>query len=148
MRTSRFIPSLASTLLLTSCLGSLEPDIDDIVLDMEVDKTTVSTGESVRVTLTATNQGSKVITLNGPAECLLYFEVYSETSGSPVYRLDNHCSGNVVSEQLAEGETKVQSFVWSARSDAGERVPSGRYAIRGLARLTYSPQAVLIILVE
>ena len=149
MRVPGWIGPIAGLLVLTSCFSSLEPDIDSIVLDMEVDRTTVSFGEVLTVTLTATNQGPRVVTLSGPSECLLYFEVYPESSGGgPVYRSINHCAGGIVTEELAEGETKRQTFTWDASTDAGARVPSGRYAIRGLARVTYSPQAILIVLVE
>jgi hypothetical protein len=125
-------------LLAASC--RLGDSGDDIAINVEVgvDKDPLPIDESMTITVTARNVGSGPITLTGPSNCLLYAEVL-DNSGQRVWQSLGTCEGSNVTEELAVDATKVQTITWFGTNDAGARLASGLYYIRGVARLTGAP---------
>lgn len=121
-----------------SCSLDVPSNVDTINVFVGVDLDgALQVGDSVTITVTARNVGVDPLTLNGPSDCLLYAEVVNSL-GSVVWRSNtpSNCGGNIVNVDLVVGVDRVQTFVWRGTSDAGERVSSGYYQVRGAARLT------------
>lgn len=145
----RQLVGACAALLATSC--SLEPIVEpgSVNVFIEVDKVTLPLGESVTITVTARNVSNDPVTLTGPSDCLLYVDVI-DSQGVVVWHSNGGCSGNTVTESLASGQGKVQTFVWNGASLAGGRVNGGFYLVRGVARTagTWSTGPSLSIAVE
>jgi hypothetical protein len=129
-------------LLIATLLGSCSLDDGEhssVALTLEVDKVDLPPGESMRVTAIARNIGSRTITLSGPADCLIYIEVRPEVGSQVLYNSSTGCSGASVTEELEPAAQKIQTIDWQGQSDAGIRVPSGNYILRGIVRVTNDP---------
>lgn len=137
MRFRRVMGAWLAALLATSCSLGSTADAGSINLYLEVDKGTLPVGESMTITVTARNVGYDVLTLTGPSDCLLYIEVLNN-QGIVVWNSNGGCTGSTVTEDLAVGRDKVQSFTWNGSNLAGARLSSGFYHIRGVARVTGS----------
>jgi hypothetical protein len=123
-----------AAVLATSCSLGGPAEASSIDLNLEVDNATLHTDEFMTITLTARNVGYDPLTLAGPSGCLLYVEVLS-SQGSVVWS-NGSCAGSTVTEEIAAGEVKIQSFTWDGSGLAGARLASGPYRIRGVARVT------------
>ena len=125
----------AAALLATSC--SLEPVVEagSVNVSVEVDRVELPLGQSVTVTVTALNVGNDPVTLTGPSDCLLYVDIIN-TQGLVVWHSNGACSSNTVTESIAAGRNKIQTFVWSGTDLSGVRVTAGFYLVRGVARTT------------
>ena len=133
MRFRQLVGAFAAALLATSCSLGPESEAGSINVFVEVDKNTVPSGESVTITVTARNVGNDPLTLSGPSDCLLFTEIL-DTMGQLVWNSNTGCAGSTVTEDLAAGEEKVQSFIWNGMNLTGTQVPGGFYVIRGIAR--------------
>ena len=134
MRLRQLVRACAAVLLATSCSLGSENDATSIDVFVEVDKNTVPRGESVTITVTARNVSNEPLTLVGPSDCLLFTEILN-TQGQLEWNSNTGCTGSTVTESLAAGQEKVQSFVWNGINLQGTQVPGGFYVIRGIARL-------------
>lgn len=120
----------------TSCkLGDATEDTGSINLYIEVDKPTLAIGETMTITVLARNVGFDPLSLTGQSDCLLYVEVLNN-QGQVVWHSNGGCSGSVVTEEIAPGADKVQSFTWGGSNLAGARLGAGFYHVRPIARLT------------
>jgi len=122
-------------LLASSCSLGGPVDAGSINVYIEADKTTLPIGESLTATVRARNVGFDPLTLTGPSDCLLYIEVLNN-QGSVVWHSNGSCFGSTVTEEIAPGQDKIQSFTWNGTNLAGARVAAGFYHIRGVARVT------------
>jgi hypothetical protein len=126
---------LLATLTTLSC-NSLEtaPDTERLTILTALDKFTLSLDETMAITITVHNVGFDPLVLTGASDCLIYIEVRN-TDGERPYTSASQCSGNNVTEEIAPGEERIQSFIWDGRTNAGIRVPSGHYLIRPVVML-------------
>ncbi|HEX6317072.1 MAG TPA: hypothetical protein VFZ73_19505 [Gemmatimonadaceae bacterium] len=130
----------ALVVLGSSCsLGDPE-DNASLNVFVAVDKSTLPTGESMTITVTARNVGYDALTLTGPADCLTFVDVL-DSQGTVVWNSSGQCGGATVTEELAPGENYTESIVWSGSNEAGARLGAGYYLIRPVARLTGAPYA-------
>lgn len=130
----RWMAGLAG-IALAAAACSLEPDhVSSVNVFVSVDRAVLGDGQLMTVTITARNVGYGAITLSGPSDCLLYIEVL-DPQGNVVYHSNGACSGQTVTEELAPGEDKVQSFVWNGSNLAGAKLTAGFYHVRGVARV-------------
>lgn len=135
MRFRHVIGACALAVLSTSCSLGDVTDAGSINLYVEVDKSTLSVGETMAITVTARNVGFEPLSLTGQSNCLLYVEVLNN-QGQVVWNSNTACAGAVVSEEVAAGAEKVQSFTWDGTNQAGGRLGAGFYHIRPVARVT------------
>lgn len=126
---------LVAALAAGSCGDPWGTDDGKIALYVEVDRSIIGQGETLTMVLTARNIGSNTVTLSGPSDCLLYFEVLNK-EGVTVYNQAEECSGGATSVTIAAGEDLERTLTWQAQGRSGSRVPLGYYLIRGIARLT------------
>lgn len=125
---------LLTAMALVSCGDPWGTDDGKIALYIEVDRTVIGQDESLTMTLTARNIGSEDVTLSGPEDCLLFYEVLN-TNGTNVYSLTDECVGAATTVTLAAGADLVRTLVWQAQGRNGTRVGQGYYFIRAIARL-------------
>jgi hypothetical protein len=140
VRLRHVLGACSLALLATSCSLSDNSDSGSINIYVGVDKSTLPVGESMTITVTARNVGYAPLTLSGPSDCLLFLEILN-TTGLVIWRSNVACAPNTVTETIEPGENKVQSFAWTGVNEAGARLASGIYHIRGIARLTSSAYA-------
>ncbi|HWP03847.1 MAG TPA: hypothetical protein VNL96_10350 [Gemmatimonadaceae bacterium] len=138
MRRMILIAMVALASLLGSC-DPLAPGGSGVELYLELDKTTLPVGETMTILARARNVGVKTITLAGPRDCLIYFEVFA-SGGAKVYTSDV-CSGPMVTEELQPDEEKPQVFVWDGSSNSGIRLGTGIYMLRAVVRVQNDPYA-------
>ena len=122
-------------LLATACSLGNSADAGSMNLYAATDKSTLLVGDSMTITVTARNVGYDPITLTGPSDCLLYIEVLSAQVGV-VWHSNGGCIGSTVTEELVPGQDKVQTFIWKGTDLGGDRLSSGFYQIRAVARVT------------
>ncbi len=135
MRFRRVLGAWMVALLATSCSLGGPADAGSINLYLEVDDSQLTVGvDSMTITATARNVGFDPLTLTGPSDCLLYVEVL-DRQGTVVWGTNRVC-GSMVTEELAAGQEKIQSFVWKGYNFAGGVLSPGLYYIRGVARVT------------
>jgi hypothetical protein len=135
----RLLPVLAGALL-ASCSLEIAPNTSNIIVTIAVDKGTLLLDESVLITVRAQNVGYDVITLTGPSACLMYVQIRSTETGVLVHDSAADCSGTTVTEEIAPGEERTQTFSWDGLSDGGARAVAGFYSIRGIVRVTGDPR--------
>ena len=135
VRFRQLVEACVAALLATSC--SLEPsgEAGSVNVSIEVDKVELPSGQSVTVTVTALNVGNDPVTLTGPSDCLLYVDILN-SQGLVVWHSNAACSSSTVTESLAAGRNKIQSFVWNGTGLSGLPVSAGYYLVRGVARTT------------
>jgi hypothetical protein len=126
----------ALTLAAVSC--SLDTPLDagapEVLIELSDDQLTVGQ-ESITITVTLRNVGYGSLTLTGPSDCLLFAEVLTP-QGTPVWSSNTGCAGGSVTEEIASGETKTQSFSWAGTNTLGQGLAAGLYIVRGVARTT------------
>jgi len=89
--------------------------------------------------VTARNVGYTPLQLTGPRDCLGYVEIFSP-QGTLVWTSgQSTCQGATVTEDIAAGQAKVQSFPWDGSNLAGAALGPGLYLVRGVARTPGSP---------
>jgi len=112
------------------------------ILDIQLSLSTgtLMSGQTMNITVTARNSGEELLTLNGPATCLLAIRILN-SSGAVVYNSDRNCSGATVSAQVGGGEQRTQAFAWDGSSNSGVRLPSGLYSVEGVVLLAGNPHA-------
>lgn len=139
MRLRHVIGAFTLALMATSCSLGDSDDAGSITVDLDINPGTLPIDETMTISVLARNVGSTPLTLSGPGDCLLYIEVL-DTQGQIVWQSNSAgaCTGAIVTEEIAPGASKVQTFTWNGTSLAGARLPSGFYFIRGIARLTPS----------
>lgn len=140
----------ALALAAVSCSLEVEPTgAGSINVFIDVSDSQLTVGqESVILTVTARNVGNKVLTLTGPANCLLFVEV-RDTQGTLVWDSNGTCQGATVTEELAVGADRVQSVTWNGTNLAGAPLAPGNYNVRAVARVTggayVSPAATIAL---
>lgn len=136
MRFRHVISACTLALLSTSCSLGGTDDARSINVFVEVNDPQLTVGqESITITVTAQNVGFDPLTLTGPSDCLVYFEVFS-SQGALVATSNNNCQGSTVTEEIAAGLAKTQSFPWDGTNTAGAGLAPGLYLVRGVARTT------------
>jgi hypothetical protein len=137
VRFRHLIGACVLALLSTSCSLGDPVDAGSINVFVEVDDPQLTVGqESINVTVTARNVGYDPLTLTGLSDCLVFFEVF-DSQGAVVWSSNNSsCQGATVTEEIAAGMAKVQSFQWDGRNTAGAGLAPGLYLLRGVARTT------------
>jgi len=131
----RHVPGvLALALAAVSC--SLDTPLDagapEVLIELSDDQLTVGQ-ESITITVTLRNVGYGAVTLTGPSDCLLFAEALTQ-QGSQVWSSNAGCSGANVTEEIASGQTKTQSFSWGGTNTLGQGLAAGVYVVRGVAR--------------
>lgn len=135
VRLRQVIGAGAVAVLAAACSLGDPADAGSVIVDIETDRGTLAFDEIMSITVTARNVGYDPYTLTGPSDCLLYMEVL-DTSGQVVWHSNGACTGGTVTESVAPGGNKVQTFTWDGTNLAGARLASGYYLIRGVARVT------------
>lgn len=140
MRLRHVIAASSLALLATSCSLGDTVDAGSINVFVEVNDSQLTVGEeTITITVTARNVGYDALQLTGPSDCLVYVEIFN-SQGSMVWTSgQNTCQGATVTETVAAGEAKVQSFPWNGTNTAGAGLPPGLYLVRGVARTAGSP---------
>ena len=142
----------ACALALASVSCSLDVDsvgANAINVFIEVSDAQLTVGqETVTLTVTARNVGDRDITLTGPANCLLFIEI-RDPRGLLVWDSNASCQGGTVTETLAVGADRIQTFTWDGTNTAGAPLAPGPYNIRAVARVTsgayVSPAATIAL---
>jgi hypothetical protein len=138
VRIRNVIRTCVVALLLTSCSLGDPVDTPSLNVFVEVDDPQLTVGqESITITVSARNVGYSTLTLTGQTGCLLYVEVFNP-QGTVVWNTQSSCSGGTVTEEIAVGENKVQSFTWDGSNLGGGLLPAGLYLLRGAARTSGS----------
>ena len=120
MRFRHVLGACALALAAVSCSLEVDPmgaTAINVFIDVSDAQLTVGQ-ETITLTVTARNVGDKVLTLTGPANCLLFIEV-RDTQGSLVWDSNASCQGTTVTEELAVGVDRVQTFTWNGTNLAG-----------------------------
>jgi len=127
----------ASLLALSTATCSLgdSTDAGSINVFVAVDDSQLTVGEeTINFTVTARNVGYDALTLTGPSDCLLYVEIFN-SQGSMVWSsVQGSCVGATVTEEIAAGQAKDQTFPWTGVNVAGAYLAPGLYLVRGVAR--------------
>ena len=126
---------LAGMVLASGCSLGDSQDAGSVNLYLEVDKSTLGVGDSVKITVTARNVGFDPLTLTGPSDCLLYVEIRNQQN-TVIWHSNGNCSGSNVTEQLDAGQDAVKVITWYGVNLAGSRPLGGYYTVRGIARVT------------
>jgi hypothetical protein len=126
---------LAGVLLASACSLGDPADAGSINLYLAVDKSTLATGDSMEITVTARNVGFDPVTLTGPSDCLLYVEIV-DGRNNVIWHSNGNCPGPNVTEELVAGQDKVKVITWYGVNLAGSRPLGGYYSVRGVARVT------------
>lgn len=141
MRLRHVAGACSLALLSMSCSLGDTVDAGSINVFVEVNDSQLTVGEeTITITVTARNVGYNPLQLTGPSDCLVYVEIFSPqgtlvwTSGT-----QNTCQGATVTEDIAAGQAKVQSFPWDGSNTAGAPLGAGLYLVRGVARTPGSP---------
>ena len=137
MRFRHVLGACALALATVSCSLEVEPTgASSINVFIDVSDAQLTVGqESVTLTVTARNVGNRIITLTGPANCLLFVEV-RDTQGTLVWDSNGSCQGTTVTEELAVGAERVQAVTWNGTNLAGAPLAPGNYIVRAVARVT------------
>ena len=137
MRFRHVLGACSLALAAVSCSLEVEPTGSALInVFIEVSDAQLTVGqETITLTVTARNVGEEVITLTGPANCLLFIEV-RDTQGSLVWDSNASCQGSIVTETLAVGADRIQSFTWNGTNTAGAPLAPGLYNVRAIARVT------------
>jgi hypothetical protein len=121
-------------LLFTSCSLGDSADTRSINVFLNVDKSVLPVGESLTIITTAKNVGYDPLNLTGPSNCLLWVEILS-SAGQVIWRSDTQCSSTSVTETLAPGEEKSQTFLWPGTNQEGGQL-FGDFHLQPVARLS------------
>ena len=136
MRLRHAIAASTLALLATSCSLGDSVDAGSINIFVEVNDAQLTVGEeTITITVTARNVGYDPLELTGPSDCLVYVEIFN-SQGLLVWTSNqsSRCQGAIVTEAVAAGESKVQSFQWDGTNLAGAALSVGLYLVRGAAR--------------
>jgi uncharacterized repeat protein (TIGR01451 family) len=127
--------ALLLALSTASCSLGDSVDAGSINVFVAVDDAQLTVGEeTITFTVTARNVGYDPLTLTGPSDCLLYVEIFN-TQGTMVWSsVQGSCQGATVTEEIAAGQSKDQSFPWNGVNVAGAYLAPGLYLVRGVAR--------------
>lgn len=134
MRLRHVIGAGSLALLFASCSLGDSADTRSINVFVEVDKSTLPIGESMTIITRAKNVGYDPLTLSGPSNCLLWVEILN-SQGQVVWRSDTQCSSTSVTETLAPGQEKSQTFTWAGTNQDGGQL-HGDYHIQPVVRLS------------
>lgn len=135
MQLRHVVGACVLALLATSCSLGDTAESSPINVFIEVDKAVLPIGESMTITVTTRNVGFDPLTLTGPSDCLMFVDVL-DTQGNVVWNSNGSCTGSTVTEAVAPGQDKAQSFSWDGTNQIGARLASGFYHIRPVARVT------------
>ena len=139
VRFRNVIAASSLALLATSCSLGDPMDAGSVNVYLSTDKATLPIGESMTITVRTVNVGNDPLTLTGPSNCLMYVEVLNN-QGQSVWNSNVSCvPGPTVTEEIAPGLDKVQSFVWDGTNLGGGRLTAGFYHIRAVALVTGAP---------
>jgi hypothetical protein len=141
----RRLISLTGATVLLAC-GTTGPP--DLAIRVTLDRGVLVRGDTMTVTVTATNVGARTITLVGSSSCLLEFEVWRgpELVQDPSARL---CTMDLLLLPLSPGETEVRHFKWRGTGTDGQALAPGSYEVRGISRLEGSgPVASPMVVLE
>jgi len=150
VRFRRVLAACALALATVSCSLEVAPTgSSSINVFIDVSDAQLTVGqETITLTVTARNVGNKIITLTGPANCLLFVEV-RDTQGLLVWDSTGSCQGGSVTEELAIGAERVQSVTWNGTNQTGAPLAPGNYTVRAVARVTggayVSPSATIAL---
>jgi uncharacterized repeat protein (TIGR01451 family) len=127
--------ALLLALSTASCSLGDSVDAGSINVFVAVDDAQLTVGEeTITFTVTARNVGYDPLTLTGPSDCLLHVEIFN-TQGTMVWSsVQGSCQGATVTEEIAAGQSKDQSFPWNGVNVAGAYLAPGLYLVRGVAR--------------
>lgn len=123
---------LASVLIAAGCGDILGGS--DLVLSVTVSDTLVGPDRPTRVTLTAVNDGDAVAWGQGSSSCQLTAVV--RVDGKDYAISTRPCTGNLVLQGAAGGETLTEQFEWQGAylvGDAVAQLPAGPYHLYALA---------------
>lgn len=134
MTVRRLLRSLLAAMAVVSCGDPWGTDDGKIALYVEVDRAVIAQGEELTITATARNIGSQAVTLSGPSDCLLFYEVL-DSDGATVYSMADECTGGTTTVTIEAGADFERILKWQAQGRAGLRVEPGHYIIRAVARL-------------
>ncbi len=134
MRLRHVIGAGSLALLLISCSLGDSADTRSINVFVEVDKSVLPIGESLTIITRAKNVGYDPLTLTGPSNCLMWVEILT-SAGQVIWRSDTQCSSTSVTETLAPGAEKSQTFIWPGTNQDGGQL-SGDFHLQPVARLS------------
>lgn len=136
MRFRHLLGAAVLALAAGSCSLNVDPtDAGTLNVFIDISDSQLTVGqESITITVTARNVGDDPLTLTGPANCLLFVEV-REIQGTLVWDSNGTCQGTIVTETLAVGAERVQSFTWNGTNLAGAPLAPGLYNVRAVARV-------------
>jgi hypothetical protein len=139
VRLRHVIGACSLALLSMSCSLGDTVDAGSINVFVEVNDSQLTVGEeTITITVTARNVGYDPLQLTGPSDCLVFAEIFN-SQGSLVWTSgQSTCQGATVTQDVAAGQAKVQSFQWDGTNLAGAGLAPGLYLVRGVARTTGS----------
>ena len=136
VRFRHVLGACALALATASCSLGNATDAGTINVYLDVNDSQLTVGqESIIITVTARNVGYSSLSLTGPSDCLLFVEVRDQ-QGNVVWSSNGGCTGAQVTQEIAAGADKVQSFTWNGSNNGGGLLAPGLYNIRAVARVT------------
>ena len=121
-------------LALCSCSLDTPVSSQPVLINIEVDKTTIAIGDSAVFMVSVRNISNAAVSLHGQSSCLTYIEAF-DGQDIRVFGTNDSCSGQVTTVPIEPGATARMSMSWDGRSSAGARVSAGLYTVRAVAVL-------------
>jgi hypothetical protein len=113
-----------------------EPTVSDrgVRVTLDIDRAILHPGDSAHVTVTATNHGSRRVTINANG-CPAVFSV-RDPAGQASTPPPSLCAAHLVLRELAPGESHVFRYSWAGTvlrngTPSGVALPAGVYQLRG-----------------
>jgi hypothetical protein len=109
MPLSRYVVALL--LFLVACDGATDPGVR-LINQVAIDRTRLVPGDTMRVSVTITNQTLHAVTVQGSGSCFVVFDVLDAT-GAVVYPRGRVCTADLVSQTFAPLTTVAIDFKWT-----------------------------------
>ena len=134
-----------SIALLVLALGCSAPGVEttveatELMVTVSADHSSVSAGQDLQITVTATNNASSPRALQFSSACLTDFE-FLNSSGQVVGRSQQLCLQVLTQKTLMPGESLSSSHTWTRGPTGFPQLTPGTYQLRGV--LLTSPSAI------
>jgi len=103
----------------------------ELVVTVSADRSSVSAGQNLQITVTATNNSSSSRALQFSSACLTDFE-FLNSSGQVVGRSQQICLQVLTQKTLMPGESLSSSHIWTRGPTGFPQLSPGTYQLRGV----------------
>jgi len=110
----------------------------ELAVTVSTDRASVSAGQNLQITVTATNSASSPRALQFSSACLTDFE-FLNSSGQVVGRSQQMCLQVLTQKTLASGESLSGSHTWTRGPTGFPQLSPGTYQLRGVLLTSPSP---------